>query len=244
MRYAVISDIHSNLEAFQAVLGRIAQLHVDRILCLGDVVGYNADPNACIEIARKKLITCILGNHDAAACGQSSHETFNPLALEAILWTRKQLTAENRNFLCALPRELRVNDLFLCHGTIHDTNHYILSLDDVRAAFLLMAQLPVEPRICLHGHSHLPSAFRSRNGVITREPVGNLTISPSAAYLINPGSVGQPRDGDPLAAFLVYDDAAGTITFFRVDYDRKTCQNKIIAAGLPHKLALRLALGQ
>lgn len=244
MRYAVISDIHSNLEAFQAVLDGIAELHADRILCLGDVAGYHADPNACIELLREKNITSILGNHDAAACGFSSPHDFNPIALEAILWTRRHVTPENSDFLRTLPRELQVNGLFLCHGTIHDTNHYILSHDDVRDAFELMAELPGAPRICLHGHSHLPSAFRFQNSVIARERGELLTLSPSAAYLINPGSVGQPRDGDPRAAFLIHDDAVGTVTFFRVDYDRETCQNKIIAAGLPAKLALRLALGQ
>ena len=244
MRYAVISDIHANLEAFQAVLDRIAGLRIDRILCLGDIVGYNPDPNACIELVREKQITSILGNHDAVACGLANPAAFNPLAYEAILWTERQLAPESKRFLCSLPRELQMNELFLCHGTIHDTNHYIMSLDDVRDAFRLMAELPEKPRICLHGHSHLPSVFRFQNGVIAQELGEHLTLSPSANYLLNPGSVGQPRDGDPQAGFLVYDDADKTVTFFRVDYNRETCQNKIIAAGLPVKLALRLALGR
>lgn len=244
MRYAIISDIHANLEAFRAVLDRIAGLRVDRILCLGDLVGYNADPNACIEIARSEHMITVLGNHDAVACGLAEPDTFNPLAQAAIFWTRKQLTPENRDFLRTLPRELAMNDLFLCHGTVHDTNHYILSTDDVKTAFRLMEALPEQPSICLHGHSHLPSAFRLQQGIIDREPAPSITLSPSARYLLNPGSVGQPRDGDPEASFLFYDDRDKRATRIRVDYDRTTCQDKIIAAGLPPKLALRLDLGR
>ncbi len=244
MRYAIISDIHANLEAFRAVFDRIARSHVDKILCLGDVIGYNADPNACIEIVRAEKIISILGNHDAVACDRGDSERFNPLARQAILWTRKQLSGENREFLCALPRERSVNGLFLCHGTIHNTNHYIVTRDDVRDAFGLMASLPQKPHICFHGHSHLPSAFRSKAGVIAQEMGETVTIMPDHSYLINPGSIGQPRDGDPRAAFAIYDEDSGQVSFFRIEYDRETCQNKILKAALPPNLALRLDLGR
>jgi diadenosine tetraphosphatase ApaH/serine/threonine PP2A family protein phosphatase len=244
MRYAVISDIHANLEAFTAVLHRIAGLNADRILCLGDVVGYNANPNECVDIIRKEGITTILGNHDAVAAGLDDPDDFNPLAMRAVLWTREALTEENGKFLRGLPRELPVDDLFLFHGSIHDTNRYIMSRDDVRNNFLFMEDIENHPVVGFYGHTHIRSSFSSLSGVISVELGQQITVAPEKRYLINPGSAGQPRDGDPRAGFAVYDATERTIAFHRVEYDIAACQDKVIKAGLPPRLADRLAWGR
>ena len=244
MRYAIISDIHANLEAFTAVLGRIAELKADRILCLGDVVGYNASPNECVEIIRKETIATVLGNHDAVAAGLEDPGDFNPLAARAALWTREALTEENWKFLRHLPRELGVDDLYLFHGSIHDTNRYIMSRNDVRDNLLFLEDMPNAPIMGFYGHTHIRSSFSSWNNAISLELGEQIAISPGKRYLANPGSVGQPRDGDPRAAFAVYDVAARTVTFHRIEYDVAACQDKVIKAGLPPRLAERLAWGR
>jgi diadenosine tetraphosphatase ApaH/serine/threonine PP2A family protein phosphatase len=243
MRYAVLSDIHGNLEALTAVLDRIAGLRAGRFLCLGDIVGYNANPNECIDIVRSEKMAGVLGNHDAAACGLSEPDNFNPLARQALLWTRTQLSPESRAFLQGLPREFSMPGLFLCHGAIHDTDRYLLSMDDVRETFSLMTELPGSPRACFHGHTHVKMAFSVQEGTSLREPNDSFLLDRGRRYLINPGAVGQPRDGDPRAAFLVYDSEERRVSFHRVGYDIAACQDKIIRAGLPPRLAERLAMG-
>jgi predicted phosphodiesterase len=243
MRYAVLSDIHANLEAFRAVFDRIASLDVDRIVCLGDIVGYNANPNECIEIVRSEDITCVLGNHDAVACGLETPDHFNPWAKQAAQWTMAQLTHENRDFLRKLPRELQIDDFFLCHGSIHDTDRYVIFMSDVRDNFAMLKGLSGGPRICFYGHTHLQIAHCKEGAVITQERDDVIGIGDRRHYLINPGGVGQPRDGDPRAAMLLYDGSEKRVTFYRVEYDIASAQNKIIQAGLPSRLAERLSLG-
>ncbi len=244
MRYAVLSDIHGNLEALTAVLDRIARIGADGIICLGDVVGYNANPNECVDIVRSEHMVCVLGNHDAAACELSEPDSFSPLARQAVLWTRGQLAPTEKAFLRGLPRELAVPGLFLCHGAIHDTDRYLLLADDMEETFSLMRGLPGGPRICFHGHTHLQMAVSSQEGTLVREPNDALRIDRSRIYLVNPGAVGQPRDGDPRAAFLLYDSGEERVTFHRVGYDISACQDKIIRAGLPPRLAERLEEGR
>jgi diadenosine tetraphosphatase ApaH/serine/threonine PP2A family protein phosphatase len=244
MRCAVLSDIHGNLEAFRAVLTRIADLGVERMVCLGDLVGYNANPNECVDIVRNEGIISVLGNHDSRACGMEQPDNFNATAARAVLWTRDRLTDENRAFLAALPRELPLEDAFLCHGSIHDTDRYILFPNDVRDNFSLLVTLPGRPHICFFGHTHIPSAYSSEGTEIRQEPEGTVMIADGRQHLINPGAVGQPRDGDPRAAFAVYDAADGTVTFHRVAYDIPAAQDKLIRAGLPPGLAERLAYGR
>ena len=243
MRIAVIADIHANLEALQAVLERIHRLKVDEIVCLGDIVGYNANPNECVDIVRKEKILSVLGNHDACASGLEEPYRFNPLAQRALLWTREHLTEVNRSFLLELPRETRAHDHFLFHGSIHNTNRYILSRDDIEDNFQSLAALPGAVKLGFFGHTHVRTAFIEHRGVISRELSLDLSISPEKRYLINPGSVGQPRDGDPRAAFLVYDSTDHFIIFHRVEYDIRKCQDKIIREGLPPQLAERLGEG-
>jgi predicted phosphodiesterase len=243
MRTAIIADIHANLEALQAVLGRIHALNVDEIVCLGDIVGYNASPNECVDILRKEKILSVLGNHDACASGLEEPYRFNALARRALFWTREHLTEENRSFLLELPREKRSHDCFLFHGSIRDTNRYILSRDDVEDNFQSLAGLAGTLKLGFFGHTHVRTAFIDHRGIISREQSLDLSISPEKRYLINPGSVGQPRDGDPRAAFLVYDSTDHFIIFHRVEYDIRKCQDKVIRAGLPPRLAERLDEG-
>jgi diadenosine tetraphosphatase ApaH/serine/threonine PP2A family protein phosphatase len=244
MRTAVISDIHANLEALTAVLGRIKSLQVDEIVCPGDLVGYNANPNECVDILRYEKAKCVLGNHDACAAGMEEPGDFNRYAWASALWTRDRLTDENRQFLLNLPREHRIRDFFLFHGSIHDTDRYILYRNDVVDNFHLLAGLPVR-FIRFFGHTHVKTALTEQYGIISTElAVEELELLPGKRHLINPGSVGQPRDGDPRAAFLVYDDKDRKVTFHRVEYDIRTCQEKIIRAGLPSQLAERLEWGR
>ncbi len=247
MRTAVISDIHANLEALVAVLGRIEEFKADETICLGDMVGYNANPNEVLDILKGRKIRCILGNHDVAAAGMEEPDNFNPVARAAVLWTRDRLTSENREFLRRLPREQRVRDFFIFHGAIHDTDSYIFYREDAVGNFRLLAALPHSPVLGFFGHTHVRTTLSEQHGAVSTSlslDTGHMELFPGKRYLINPGSVGQPRDGDPRASFLVYDDKRRMITFHRVEYDIRRCQDKIIRAGLPPRLAARLDGGR
>ncbi len=243
MRYAVISDVHANLEALSAVISRIAGLKTDKILCLGDMVGYNTNPNEVIDILKSEKALCIKGNHDAVACGLEEPDDFNPLARRAALWTREQLLKESNDFLRNLPGELKVGNLFIFHGSIHDTNRYLFDKEDIKENFQLMEKLTGAPQIGFFGHTHVRTACSYYRGVVSLELSEELQLSDSKMYLINPGSVGQPRDYDPRASFLVYDTMEKKVTFYRTGYDIAACQDKIIRAGLPPQLATRLEMG-
>lgn len=244
MRYAIISDIHSNIEALEAVLAKISGLRVDEVICLGDIVGYNANPNECIEIVRKIGMRCIMGNHDSRASGLEEPDNFNPLAKEAVYWTREHLTEENKVFLKNLPREITIEGLIAFHGSIHDTDRYIIDERDALENFQMLENLPDDVKLGFYGHTHVKVAFSLQRGRISMEPDEDIKVSPWKRYLINPGSVGQPRDRDPGASFLVYDRFNEKVTFYRADYDIATCQEKIIKAGLPVELATRLSMGR
>src|ERR1700690_4049535 len=200
MRIAVIADIHANLEALQAVLELIHALDIDEIVCLGDIVGYNANPNECVEIMREKKVACGMGNHDASAAGLEEPVHFNLLARRAVLWTRGVLAEKNRQFLIDLPRERQVHDFFLFHGSIHDTNRYLLSRDDAVENIRLLGGLPGAGMLGFFGHTHVGTAFIDHHGSISSDLSSELSLSSGKRYLINPGSVGQPRDGDPRAS--------------------------------------------
>jgi diadenosine tetraphosphatase ApaH/serine/threonine PP2A family protein phosphatase len=243
MRTAVIADIHANLEALQSVLARIEVLRAYEIVCLGDIVGYNADPNECVDIMRTRNIRCILGNHDACAAGLEEPDGFNPVARRAVLWTRAELTDENRLFLRNLPREQRVGDVFFFHGSIHDTDRYILYMNDAADNFTQLAGMGSSLWIGFFGHTHVGAVLYYYQRAVSVEHAPDLKLAEEKRYLINPGSVGQPRDGDPRASFLVYDADDHRVTFNRVEYDVHACQDKIIRAGLPSRLAERLASG-
>ena len=244
MRYLVLSDIHANLEALDAVLD--AAPDVSGFLMLGDVVGYGADPNAVIERVRQlPAMTVIRGNHDKVGAGLESVRSFNHLARHAIEWTAATLEPGHRDWLAALPRgPMIVDDLVeICHGSTVDEDTYIFDELDARRA-LLASRRP----LCLFGHTHLPALFRLDGEFdmvpIRRDAPFSVTLQPDVRYLVNCGAVGQPRDGDWRAAYGVLDVTARTLTLHRVPYDVAAAQAKIVDAGLPDVLAQRLALGR
>lgn len=238
MKYAIISDIHSNLEALSSVLDVIDGEGVEHIVCLGDIVGYGADPNSCVEIIKERNIPSVLGNHDAVACGIYEPTLFNDMAAHAALWTREELHPENRLFINKLPEKLTIDDFLAVHGAISDPDKYILSAYDARPEFSMME----EKTICFFGHTHVAiTYFYVNNRVDTFSP-SDIALEGGVKYLINPGSVGQPRDGDPRASFVIYDDQ-GIAEYKRVEYDIKRAQEKILKTGLDQKLAERLSYG-
>jgi predicted phosphodiesterase len=247
MRYLVLTDLHSNLEALEACLADAAGRTYDRSLVLGDLVGYCADPNGVVErVQALAPVAIVRGNHDKVACGLEQAEGFNAVAKRAAHWTHDTLTAENRGWLAALARgPVIVDELVeICHGSPFDEDAYIFDeLDAVRA--LKTSQRP----ICLFGHTHWPVTFELNEGRVdtigTSEGwVDRLSLRTESKYMINPGSVGQPRDGDPRAAYAIVDTATMTADLIRVGYPIEKTQAKVIKAGLPDVLAQRLAVGR
>lgn len=247
MRYLVLSDIHANLEALDAVMDASADVDCDRVLVLGDLVGYGADPNVVVDRVRAMPdVVVIRGNHDKVASGVESVEGFNHLARLAISWTAASLTEENREYLADLRQGPIIidDDIEICHGTPFDEDVYVF--DDLDA---LRALRTTKRPVCLFGHTHVPAAFHLGGDELRMigPPRGDryrITISDEGLYLLNCGSVGQPRDGDPRAAYGIADTDAGTLTVLRVAYDLAGAQAKIIAAGLPEVLAQRLGMGR
>ncbi|MBI5562775.1 MAG: metallophosphoesterase family protein [Deltaproteobacteria bacterium] len=243
MRYAIISDVHSNLEALRAVMALIDGLKADRIICLGDAVGYNADPNECVDILRARGIRCVMGNHDERAAGLAEPDDFNLFAEEAIRWTRARLTDENKAFLAGLPRKLVADKRFLAfHGWVDDTDRYIMGGKDALGNFALMKE-EAGVRLGFFGHTHIPIAYIDKNEEILMNLDNEIQIEKDAYYLINPGSVGQPRNHDPRASFVVYDSRRSEAVYQRAEYDVAGAARKILDAGLPERLAERLKLG-
>jgi diadenosine tetraphosphatase ApaH/serine/threonine PP2A family protein phosphatase len=245
MRHLVISDIHANLEALDAVLADATGF--DRTLVLGDVIGYGADPNAVVERLRSLPdVTFIRGNHDKVGTGLESVNGFNHLARQAIQWTASTLTAENRAWVAALGRgPMEIDDLVeICHGSPFDEDAYIFDELDVRHAFTATTR-----RLCLFGHTHVPAAFAITGTTLTAvgPPRGTrfqLDLEPETRYLVNCGAVGQPRDADPRAAYGLVDTDLASLTVKRIEYDVALAQAKILTAGLPEVLAHRLAVGR
>jgi diadenosine tetraphosphatase ApaH/serine/threonine PP2A family protein phosphatase len=247
LRYLILSDIHANVDALDTVLAAAPSATWDRLLVLGDLVGYGAEPNAVIEriLALDPLAT-IRGNHDKAACWIETAAEFNHIARAAAMWTFEALTAEHRMYLQRLPEgPLSIDDqVEICHGTPFDEDHYIFGLEDATLA-LDAAARPV----CFFGHTHLPVVYqRTQEMDSPLVPVSDgmvqVDLHPGDRYLINPGSVGQPRDGDPRAAFATYDTESRALTLRRVDYPVDEAQRRILDAGLPLSLAQRLAIGR
>lgn len=246
MRYLVLSDIHANLDAFETVLEH-AEGRWDRALVLGDLVGYGAEPNAVVDRVKSLQPDAVIrGNHDKAASGIDDGSQFNSVARVAAMWTGKQLTAENIEYLRALPMgPVEIDALTeICHGAPFDEDHYIFDPVDAQMA-LEAARHP----LCLYGHTHLPAIFKRVEEMFEGYPPAGdhetvLPLQRGVRYLVNVGSIGQPRDGDPRAGYGVLDDEARELRLFRVPYAVDKAQQKIIAAGLPATLANRLALGR
>lgn len=241
MKYAVLGDIHANLEALQVVLQDAEEQGVTHFACTGDVVGYNADPKACLKIVRGLGCKVVQGNHDYYAACSESMELFTPLARRSIYWTRKNLSLAERKFLRELPMVCDIEDFTMVHSSLShpDRWNYILKRNAAEASLLNQFS-----NICFFGHTHVPLAFVSDGTSIDKGFYNKIDIQDSYKYLINVGSVGQPRDRNPKAAYAIYDMDAQTVTMRRLKYDIPATQKKIRAAGLPFRNALRLDYGR
>jgi putative phosphoesterase len=245
MRALVVSDLHSNSEALHAVMSRVRRKKYDHVVCLGDFVGYGAQPNRVLDVMRTLRLPklYIRGNHDRVASGLDDGTGFNNAAKHAALWTREHLSPPNRHFLRNLPLgPLEHENVVLCHGSPHDEDEYVFT-EAHAAQIFAMTSAP----IILYGHTHIPVIFsmdprgRVRGYLVRGDAI--VKLDPMLRYLINPGSVGQPRDRNPLSSFAVLDTEKPSVQFFRVPYDREKTQTAILKAGLPRILADRLTYG-
>lgn len=241
-RIAVISDVHSNLQALTAVLARIDTLDVDGLYCLGDIVGYGARPSECLEIVRSRATAAVQGNHDALIADPTLRLDFNVYSLAAVSHNRALLTSEQLVWLHTLPTRLRTDARTqFVHGAPGDRDRYLVFLDDLLEASAAMLE-DDGPGVCFFGHTHHQVLFDGQN--LLRPQPGVVAVDPDRRVLINPGSVGQPRDGDPRAAFAVFEPQEHRVTYHRVDYDIDGARGDILAAGLPRLLGDRLLQGR
>jgi predicted phosphodiesterase len=247
MRYLVLTDIHANLEALEACVADARSRTFDQALVLGDLVGYGGDPNAVVALVQRlKPAAIVRGNHDKVACGLEQAEGFNAVAKSAAKWTLDVLEPAHREWLAALPEgPIDVDDVVeICHGSPFDEDAYIFDeLDAVRA--LKVSNRP----LCLFGHTHYPVTFElsadSFDSVgSAAAPQMQVQMKAGCKYLINPGSVGQPRDGDPRAAYAIVDTTLRRVELYRIRYAVEEAQTKVVKAGLPDVLAQRLAVGR
>jgi predicted phosphodiesterase len=241
MKIGIISDIHSNLEALEAVLEELQKIRVEKIVCLGDVVGYGANPNECCNIIIEVADEVVLGNHDAVCVGKSSIEEFNEIAKEACKWTEKSLTLKHKKWLKSLPIILKEGKRIFVHSTpTQPLNwNYIFSLEEGVIEFLRTTF-----DVCFVGHSHLPYIFSKKGEDYRVIEEKKVELQGKTRYIINPGSVGQPRDGDSRASFGIYDTSSREFSFIRCRYDVKKAVNKILNAELPYFLGERLIAGR
>ncbi len=253
MKFLILSDAHGNKFGLEAVLN--ARADFDHLICLGDIVGYGAHPNACCEILRERNAICLSGNHDAAALGKIGIEWFNPVATTAILWTREQLTPENRAYLDALPAQMQFQKwgFQAVHASLRQPwEEYIVSPEIALHSFDRL-QTP----LCFYGHTHVADAYAlartEENSRLLEPPIEHVLLPMGGeielendlgeTYLVNPGSCGQPRDGNPLAKAALYDSDAQNIEIFAVPYDTEAARSAILRAGLPKRLGDRLRRG-
>ena len=243
MRYAVLGDIHSNWDAFRAVLKDMEGQDIERRLCVGDVVGYGAEPRKCIRAVRENEFACVVGNHDQAAIGRLDVSYFNAHARDAVLWTRQRLSVDNVEFLGALELVAVSDEFTLAHGTVHSPGQfgYIETVFAAQVSFHAMTT-----KVAFLGHSHVPIAFLENEGQdsVTYTQSTEIELRHAPKAIINVGSVGQPRDDDPRACYAVYDSDTQAVELKRIEYDIERAQAKIRKAGLPDVLAARLALGR
>lgn len=242
MRIALVSDIHGNLEAFQAVLSDIESKKLDKVFCLGDVIGYGCDPVACMELVDKHCHVKLVGNHEYLILGLTDSENYNPTALESFRWTRERLGERELKLIEQYEIDYVLDHVYLVHASPCEPTdwNYILNPQQAAQAFDDLKQ-----QVCFSGHSHLPMIFTESHDGMPRMRTGHdITIDVDERYLINIGSVGQPRDNDPRASYVSYDFETHDIVFERVDYDYQLTQKKMAEACLPQMLIERLAIGR
>lgn len=239
MKYAVIADIHANLEALRVVLEDAKKQNCTHYVCLGDVVGYNANPKECLDIIRDTGMPCVKGNHDEYCSSETNLEGFNPHAAEAIQWTRQQLTEEDRQWLKELKYIRLVASFQIVHATLDGPQRWGYVFDRLAAAASFTYQ---NTAVCFFGHTHVPVAF-IRDSVVRGGTYSKFKIEPGRKYFVNVGSVGQPRDGNPDASYAIWDTDLDVLEWRRVPYDRESAKQAILKAKLPARFASRLDIG-
>lgn len=236
MRYAIISDVHANPEALSAVLASDSVRAADALVCLGDLVGYYTDPNECVDLVRHRASACIAGNHDLAVIGRLDPSDFGRHARAAVEWTRPRLSAKNRAYLAALPLTALIGDAFLCvHGALHPEPNPTLHLSSsarVEQSFERLRSGAFGPRVCFFGHTHRAVAYMHDGERVQALSGAAFELRRGASYLINPGSVGQPRDGDARASFAVFDSETRRLEFQRVAFEMRPCLERAREQGL------------
>ena len=239
--FAILGDIHANLDALNVVLDDCRAMGVTDFLCTGDVVGYNACPHECLQIVRDLGCPVVMGNHDHYVSSCQNLEDFNPAAAEVIEWTRQQLTEDEMTYLQGLPFQATKMGITLVHATMDNPEAFGYVFDHLQAEAHFTHQ--VTP-ICFHGHTHCPMIYEKQVSAVYRIDAQDFTLPIGRKYFINVGSVGQPRDGDPRAAYVLYRPKTRQIAFRRLEYDVAAAQERVRMAGLPERLAERLAVGR
>jgi predicted phosphodiesterase len=240
MKYAVIADIHGNLDALDVVLADAREQKCTHYCCVGDIVGYGAYPKQCLDIVRKMNMPCVKGNHDEYCSSEEELDGFNPHAAEAVLWTRKQLSDDDRRWLRELKYIRLVASFAMVHATLDQPDRWGYVFDKLMAAASFTYQ---NTSVCFFGHTHVPVAF-IRDAVVRGGTYSKFKVEAGRKYFVNVGSVGQPRDNNPKAAYVIYDLNEGSIELRRLDYDIAKAQRAILDAGLPPRLAERLSFGK
>ncbi|NQT94921.1 MAG: metallophosphoesterase family protein [Candidatus Omnitrophica bacterium] len=242
MRYAIFADIHSNLEAYQAFLEDAKKEKIDRYFCVGDIVGYGADPRECIELTKSLNCPVVCGNHDWAVVNKLSTDYFNEYAKEAVIWTQERLDDIDKNYLNNLDCVYQDDELTLVHGSLKDPKEFDYVTDRKSAHIVLSMQ---DTRLCFIGHTHVPGMFYyTEEGDLDYRYAPRLNLKKEDHYLINVGSIGQPRDGDWRACYSIYDTEKYIIQLKRLEYDVKKASEKIEKAGLPKRLSDRILAGR
>ena len=240
-KIAVLGDIHANLDALETVLADARAQGATDYICVGDVVGYNACPNECCDRIRALGCVTVQGNHDHYCAFDESLDDFTPLAATVVDWTRRQLSSENADWLRSLPYTALVKGITVVHATLDMPEHWGYAFEDFDAQSSFSYQ---NTFVCFHGHTHVPVVFRLHNGEADHVRPESIRLEPGRKYFINVGSVGQPRDSIPDASYCLYSPATRELVFRRIPYDVAAAQRRVLDAGLPEHLALRLAKGR
>lgn len=240
-KIAILGDIHSNLDALEVVLADAAAQGVDEYFCTGDIVGYNACPHECLELIRSLGCPVVKGNHDHYVASERNLDDFNPHAAAVVEWTRGQLSAEELQYLGELPFSVSKAGVTLVHSTMDKPENFGYVFDNYQAETNFIFQ---KTPICFHGHTHCPMIYEKQLSGIYRIEPQDFDLKIGRKYFINVGSVGQPRDGDPRATYVIYEPAGRKVSYRRLHYDIAAAQARVRAAGLPERLAERLAFGQ